>query len=72
MRLREVSLTFSAPESIAQAMRARSASITLAGRNLKTWTDYTGLDPETTYVEGTEFFTVPAERRFSFRLSLTY
>jgi len=72
VRLREVSLSMAAPESLARAMRARTASFTVAARNLKTWTDYTGLDPETSYVEGTEFFTVPAERRFSFRVSLTY
>ena len=71
-RLREVSLSIAAPESLANAMRARTASFTVAARNLKTWTSYTGTDPETTYVEGTEFFTVPAERRFTFRVSLTY
>ena len=26
---------------------ARDVRLELAGRNLKTWTDYTGLDPET-------------------------
>ena len=72
VRLREVSLSMSAPESLARALKARTASFTIAARNLKTWTDYTGLDPETTYVNGEEFFTVPAERRVSFRLSLTY
>jgi hypothetical protein len=71
-RLREVSLSFRAPESLASMMKARTASFTFSARNLKTWTDYSGLDPETTYTESTEFFTVPAEKRFSFRVSLTY
>jgi TonB-dependent starch-binding outer membrane protein SusC len=71
-RLREVSLTYTAPERLASAMRARSASFTFAGHNLKTWTKYTGLDPETTYVSAEEFFTVPAEKRYTFRVSLTY
>jgi TonB-linked SusC/RagA family outer membrane protein len=71
-RLREVSVSYRAPESVASLMRARSASFTVSGRNLKTWTDYTGLDPETTFSETTEFFTVPAEKRFTFRVSLTY
>ena len=71
-RLREVSLSFAAPEEIARSLRARSATFTLAGRNLATWTNYTGVDPETTYVDATEFFTVPAERRYTFRVSLTY
>lgn len=72
IRLREMSLSWQVPERLASAMRARSANVTIAARNLATWTDYSGLDPETTFREGTEFFTVPAEKRFSFRLSLTY
>ncbi|MEZ4416839.1 MAG: SusC/RagA family TonB-linked outer membrane protein [Gemmatimonadota bacterium] len=71
-RLREVSLTYQAPESVARAMRARSASFTVAGRNLATWTPYSGLDPETTFNDGREFFTVPAERRWSVRVNLAY
>ena len=51
-RLREVSLTYSAPQSVASLLRARNATFTFAGRNLKTWTKYTGLDPETTYHVG--------------------
>ena len=27
-------------------MRAAAATLTIAGRNLHTWTNYTGLDPE--------------------------
>jgi TonB-linked SusC/RagA family outer membrane protein len=46
MKLRELSLTYFAPESWARALRATRLSITVAGRNLKTWTDYTGIDPE--------------------------
>ena len=41
-KLREVSATYTLPE---RWLRKR-ASITLAGRELKTWTDYRGLDPE--------------------------
>lgn len=46
VKLRELSLTYTLPDRWAQAIRAQSASITIAGRNLKTWTDYTGFDPE--------------------------
>ena len=44
--LREVSASYSVPERYARYVRASRASITLAGRNLHRWTDYTGLDPE--------------------------
>lgn len=41
-KLREVSITYSLPPSW---LKSR-ASITLAGRNLMTWTKYNGIDPE--------------------------
>ena len=41
-----MSLTFLAPESWARAFRAGELSLTLAGRNLGTITDYSGVDPE--------------------------
>ncbi len=45
-KLREVSATIFMPEEWAGAMKASRASFTVTGRNLKTWTDYTGVDPE--------------------------
>jgi hypothetical protein len=45
-KLREVSLSFDAPSRYAGLLGAQSASMTLSGRNLGTWTRYTGLDPE--------------------------
>jgi TonB-dependent starch-binding outer membrane protein SusC len=42
-KLRYVSLTYQIP---ARLIQARNASITFAGRNLVTWTDYNGGDPE--------------------------
>ena len=47
-KLREVSLRFEAPSSWAQALGASRLGISLAGRNVATWTDYGGLDPEVT------------------------
>ena len=46
IKLREVSLTFFAPDRWAHAFRADRLSLTLAGRNLGTITDYSGVDPE--------------------------
>lgn len=55
-RLREVSLTYELPASLARGLGARGASVSLAGRNLHTWTSYTGLDPEATFLAGTPGF----------------
>jgi TonB-linked SusC/RagA family outer membrane protein len=46
IKLRELSLTFNAPNSWARSFRASRLSLTLAGRNLLTIDDYSGVDPE--------------------------
>jgi len=46
VKLRELSLTYDAPAKWATRIGASSLSITVAGRNLATWTKYKGLDPE--------------------------
>jgi hypothetical protein len=43
-KLREVSLTYTLPPSLTRGYQ--SASVTLAGRDLHTWTKYPGIDPE--------------------------
>ncbi|HEY0778873.1 MAG TPA: SusC/RagA family TonB-linked outer membrane protein, partial [Gemmatirosa sp.] len=45
-RLREVSAAYELPARFAAPLRARAATLTLAGRNLHLWTSYKGLDPE--------------------------
>ena len=49
-KLRELSIRFSTPASWARAVGAGRLDLTLAGRNLATWTDYGGPDPESTGV----------------------
>ncbi len=51
-RLRELSLTYLVPSRLATALRARTLSVTVAGRNLALWTKYTGSDPEVSGVQG--------------------
>lgn len=48
VKLRELSLTWRVPGNVLGRVPGRlsDASISLSGRNLLTWTDYTGLDPE--------------------------
>jgi hypothetical protein len=52
-KLREVAVSYMLPDAWAARARASRASVSLAGRNLYTWTDYTGLDPEARYTAGT-------------------
>ena len=71
-KLREVSLRFEAPASWAQTFGASRLAISVSGRNLATWTDYGGLDPETTSapwapLANFDSFATPLPRRFVIR-----
>jgi hypothetical protein len=78
VKLREASVTYALPAGLASLMRARSAQITLAGRNLKTWTDFQGWDPEAnvgaqrTLVRGFAFATVPIPRSLMITVSTNF
>ena len=74
-KLRELSLTALAPSSWARAMKASELSLTISGRNLATWTDYSGFDPEinfngTSNFSTAEFLTQPQVRYYSARISI--
>ena len=79
IKWRELSVRLGVPESLGRRFRAlQGASLTLSGRNLKTWTDYTGLDPEinetgagTEFTQG-EFNTQPPVRYFTARFDFTF
>ncbi len=46
VRLRDISLSYDAPTTIARSVGARSLRVTAQGRNLFLWTKYAGYDPE--------------------------
>jgi hypothetical protein len=76
-KLRELSFTITGPEAFARAMRASGVTFTIAGRNLKTWTDYTGLDPEINSSPGanfstSEFLTLPPTRNWTARVNVSF
>lgn len=76
-KLRTVSLKFQFPESWARAIRVKRASVTFSGQNLKTWTGYTGADPEINNfgqdgVIRADFLTLPPQRRFQGTVSITF
>ncbi len=45
-KLREVSVSYDFPDGWASTIGAERLSMTVAGRNLHTWTDFGGIDPE--------------------------
>ncbi|HEX5727455.1 MAG TPA: SusC/RagA family TonB-linked outer membrane protein [Longimicrobiaceae bacterium] len=74
---RELSLTLGAPQRLARRFGASELSLTLAGRNLKTWTDYGGVDPEVNSLANGNFGTAdfdaqPPVRTWSARFNLSF
>jgi hypothetical protein len=78
VKLRELSVTYDLPEALAASLRMRGAQVSLIGRNLRTWTDYTGWDPETnvgaqrTLVRGFSFATVPIPRSVALSINTNF
>ncbi len=50
VKLRDVSVSYILPASLSQRFGAGMTRLTVSGRNLKTWTDWTSLDPETYFL----------------------
>lgn len=69
IRLKEVKLAYSLPQSVLSTIRLRRANVFVQGNNLATWTEYTGFDPE---VVGTALGVYPAARTITGGISLTY
>jgi hypothetical protein len=89
VKWRELSVRFGLPEAWGARLGAlRGATLSLSGRNLKTWTDYTGLDPEITTQQvgrgdyrqrrsdanslGVDFGNFPTPRIITFGLNVTF
>ena len=79
VKLREITLAyrFDGPW-VGRALGMTSLDLRIAGRNLKTWTDYSGLDPEVggvggniNRVNGYDYFNLPLTRSFVISVGLT-
>jgi TonB-linked SusC/RagA family outer membrane protein len=75
-RLRELAVTWRVPERWVTALpKFRTSTITLSGRNLKLWSDFTGVDPETTSSVGNtqdEFQTTPPLQTWTLRFNFGF
>ena len=79
VRLREVSLQYTLSPALAgRVLRGRSASLSVAGRNLGLWSNYLGTDPETAFnfTSGTDvpadFQTLAPPSFFVFRINVGF
>ena len=71
VKLRELSLSYTADQPwVRNRLGLTSVDVRISGRNLKTWTNYTGVDPETNlsgaevFATGVDYFNNPASRSF--------
>lgn len=76
-KLRNVSLRIELPDAWANRLGSSRASLTLSGRNLHTWTDYSGTDPEANFAGSaqatrSQLWTLPQSREFLARLQFTF
>lgn len=74
-RIREVSVVYQLQTRMAEFLRSTGGNITLAARNLKVFTDYTGVDPEANYGQGdtqNTLLTAGPASYFTLRVNLRY
>jgi len=76
-KLRELSIAIGVPQRYVSRFGVSGATLTLAGRNLHTWTKYTGLDPEINENGGfnfstDEFLGQPQVRYYTIRLDFGF
>ncbi|HSU13171.1 SusC/RagA family TonB-linked outer membrane protein [Longimicrobium sp.] len=74
-RFRELGVTLTAPQSFARRFGGRALSATFSARNLKVWTSYKGIDPESNYGQTdvpTDFQTAPPPSYYTVRVNLGF
>ena len=78
LRLKNLTLGYSLNKEWLARRKISTLRFYLSGQNLLTFTNYTGLDPEVNYrgndnaVIGTDFFTYPQARSYTFGLNLLF
>lgn len=78
LRLRNLTLAYNLPTSYAEKIKLNSLRITLSMDNLKTWTKYSGPDPDVPLylgaynLPGTQFFKYPISRQYLIGLEISF
>jgi hypothetical protein len=78
VKLRELSVAYTLDGNwVSRLFNLSTIDLRVSGRNLKTWTKYTGLDPETNLggstaraLSGVDYFNLPLTRSFVFTVGL--
>lgn len=77
VKLREISVSYTFDEPwVRNSLGFDAIDVRVSGRNLKTWTKYTGIDPESSLFgadvaqQGFDYFSTPQTRSFTFSITL--
>lgn len=75
VKLRDVSLSYTVNQPFIKRIGFNAIDLTVSGRNLYTWTNYTGIDPESNLTaqstgRGLDYFNNPQSRSFIFTVNL--
>ncbi len=80
VRLADATLGFQLPDAVNNLLKTQGARLYVSGKNLYTWTDYTGYAPDNHYAGsssasanlGTDFYAYPRARTFTFGFQGTW
>ena len=76
MRLKNIILAYQIPKDIINKIKLNTVKVFVQAQNLKTWTKYSGFDPEvsafsiTNTAQGTDFLTYPQARVITFGVNV--
>ena len=77
VKLREIAVSYTLRHGWVEQRGLSAIDLRLSARNLKTWTDYTGIDPEanvtgTSNLRGQDYFNNPQTRSYAFTVQINY
>lgn len=77
LRLQNVTLGYTLPKQLTDRIHTRSVRLSVTGRNLLTFTDYSGMDPEVNATLspaelGVDHFSVPQMRSITFNIDIGF
>lgn len=78
LRLRNLTIAYDLPFKYAQIVKLKNLRVSLSMDNLKTWTKYSGLDPDVPlytgsyHLPGTQYFKYPISKQFLIGLQISF
>ncbi len=72
VRLQDVNITYNLPENLLKRLSVNAARIYISGKNLATWTNWVGGDPESEKGSAIHSYNLPVMKSITLGLNLTF